>query len=162
MWQYPWFSSLPEDGRTEICVSRHDSNRLQGNLFLTCLSHLFPPFTAEALRVRIESTIITPFNNTDVDASFSSFLCSYVLGGSVRDDLVGKLLKATHALVSLFNYNGHRFHTDEKTQEETNFMGYPNPMLKLIPTSMPTRSFLSFQFVLLIINVLFFSLLPGS
>ena len=145
MWQYPWFSSLPEDGRTEIYVSRHDSNRLQGNPFLTCLSYMFPPFTEEALRVRIKSTIITSLNNTDVDPSFSSFLCSYVLGGSVRDDLVGKLLKATHVLVSPLNHNGHRFHTDEKTQEETDFMGYPNPMLKLIPTSMPIRSFLSFS-----------------
>ena len=39
------------------------------------------------------------------------------------------------------NDNGHRSHTDKTTKDETSFMGYPNPMQRLIPTSLLTRSF---------------------
>lgn len=63
---------------------------------MTCLT----PFTAKALRVRIEPTINAPFNNTDANA-FSSFLRSYVLVRCIGDNLVRKLAQVTHVFVCL-------------------------------------------------------------
>ena len=139
MRQHSWLSSLPENRWAKIYVSGRDLTPSR-HFFLTCPT--FPPFIVQALRVRVDPTIIISFNNTDADAS-SSFLCSYVLGCCIGDRLVCKFRPSIHS--SSCDNSGHRFHTDEKTQDEMSFMEYPNLMRKLIPTSLPTRSFLSFD-----------------
>lgn len=121
----------------DIC----ESTRFELSLspFLTCPIVYSDGFGGE----NRELTVYAPFNDTNANL-FLSFLCSYVLGSCVVDSVIRKLLWATpHLCVCLLidSIGHYRSHTDGTTRDETSFMEYPNPMQKLIPTSLLTRFF---------------------